>query len=180
MTDFIDVLEQQLVAAHARDDGRRRRFAPVSWRPVIVFAGAVAAAAVVVAAVLALSSPQSQPAPSPATEPPQTTPVHPPPPVRLAVLNGTTVTGLARVVADELVSKGYHAPVLVTNDATNPSRRRTVVDYRPGHKGDAQAVAGCLEVGLDRVRPMDTEATLQAIRADDIDVAVYVGADRVR
>ena len=46
MTDFIDVLEQQLVAAHRRPE--RRRFVVVPWRATIVFASAAAAAAVVV------------------------------------------------------------------------------------------------------------------------------------
>ena len=78
MTDFIDVLEQQLVAAHRGRE--RRRFVAVPWRTTIVFAGAVAAAAAVVVAVLALSSPAPQPAASPPTQPPQTTPVTPQPP----------------------------------------------------------------------------------------------------
>jgi hypothetical protein len=174
MTDFIDVLEQQLVTAHGRPE--RRRFVAVPWRATIVFAGAVAAAAAVVIAVLALSSPQSNPAPSPATQPPQTTPVNPPPPLRLAVLNGTTTTGLARAVADELTSVGYDEPRLVTNDPTNQSRTRTTIYYQGGHRADALGVASCLHVGQDRVVPMDV-ATREL--AGSVDVAVFVGADRV-
>ena len=176
MTDFIDVLEQQLVAAHRRPE--RRRFVTVPWRATIVFAGAAAAAAVVVIAVLALSSPTSQPAANgPATQPPQTTPVHPPPPVRLAVLNGTTITGLARTVADELTSLGYSEPNIVTNDTTNQARARTTVYFERGHHEDALGVASCLHIGSDRVQPMDANERALSDRAH---VAVFVGADRAR
>jgi hypothetical protein len=174
MTDFIDVLERQLVAAHGRP---RRRFVLPPWRATIVFAGAAAAAAVVVIAVLALSSPAPQPAASsPPTQPAQTTPVNPLPAVRLAVLNGTTTTGVARAVADVLTSKGYREPDLVSNDTTNQSRLRTSIYYRAGHQTDAADVASCLGVRLDRVLPMGAEERAVADRAD---VAVFVGADRV-
>jgi negative regulator of sigma E activity len=174
MTDFIDVLERQLVAAHGRP---QRRFALPPWRATIVFAGAAAVATAVVIAVLALSSPSPQPAASsPPTQPPQTTPVTPPPAVRLAVLNGTTTTGLARAVADALTSKGYREPDLVTNDTTNQSRVRTSVYYEAGHRLDAADVASCLGVRSDRVLPMGVGERVVADRAD---VAVFVGADRV-
>jgi hypothetical protein len=174
MTDFIDVLERQLVAAHGRP---QRRFALPPWRATIVFAGAAAAAAVVVIAVLALSSPSPQPAASsPSTQPPQTTPVTPPPAVRLAVLNGTTTTGLARAVADVLTSKGYREPDLVSNDTTNQSRLHTTIYYKAGHQMDAADVASCLAVRSSRVLPMGVEE--RAI-ADGADVAIFVGADRV-
>jgi len=174
MTDFIDVLEQQLVAAHP---GHGRRPFALPWRTTIVFAGAVAAAVAVVVAVLALSSPAPQPAASsPPTQPPQTTPVTPQPRVSLAVLNGTTTPGLARAVADALTSKGYHEPDLVTNDTTNQSRVRTTVYYEAGHRMDAADVASCLAVRPDRVLPMGVSERALADRAE---VAVFVGADRV-
>jgi hypothetical protein len=174
MTDFIDVLEQQLVSAHR---GRGRRVAAVPLRTTIVFAGALAAAAAVVVAVLALSSPQAQRAPSPATQPPQTTPVTPQAPVRVAVLNGTTVTGLARAAADELTSRGYDEPNVVTNDTTNQSRALTMVFYERGHRADALGVASCLHIRSDRVVPM--EATQRAL-SDRAQVAVFIGADRAK
>jgi hypothetical protein len=174
MTDFIDVLERQLVAAHGRP---QRRFVLPPWRATIVFAGAAAAAAVVVIAVLALSSPSPQPAASsPPTQPPQTTPVNPPPRLTVAVLNGTTTTGLARAVADELTSLGYPEPDLVTNDTSNQARRLTTVYYENGHRVDALGVADCLKIPRDRVRPTDPDVRALADRAD---VAVFVGADRV-
>ena len=176
MTDFIDVLEQQLVTAHGRPE--RRRFVAVPWRTTIVFAGAVAAAAVVVIAVLALSSPSPQPAASsPPTQPPQTTPVTPQARVSLAVLNATRITGLARAVADELTSLGYPEPNVVTNDVTNQSQARTTVYFERGHREDALGVASCLHIGSERVAPMDADARALADRAV---VAVFVGADLAR
>jgi hypothetical protein len=173
MTDFIDILEQQLVAAHRRPE--RRRFVAVPWRTTIVFAGAVAAAAVVVIAVLALSSPSPQPAASsPPTQPPQTTPVTPQPRLTLAVLNGTRITGLARGAADELTRRGYDEPILVNNDATNQARRRTMVYFERGHRTDALGVASCLHIGADRVVAMTAHARALADRAV---VAVFVGPD---
>jgi hypothetical protein len=171
MTDFIDVLEQQLVTAHR---GRARRVFVPPWRTTIVFAGAVAAAVAVVVAVLALSSPAPQHAASPPTSPPQTTPVTPQAPVRIAVLNGTTITGLARGAADKLTSLGYNEPNLVTNDTTNQQRARTTVYYEPGHRADALGVASCLHIGSDRVTPMDANARALSDRAQ---VAVFLGAD---
>ena len=176
MTDFIDVLEQQLVAAHR---GRPARRFAIPWRATIVFAGAVAAAAAVVAVVLALASPDAQRGATPPAQqtPPQTTPVHPVAPTRIAVLNGTTVTGLARGVADKLVAKGYNEPDLVTNDTTDQTRSITEVFYEDGHRTEAYGVADCLGIRFDRVRPMNANARALADRAD---IAVFVGADRAR
>lgn len=174
MTDFIDVLEQQLVAAHRRPD--RRRFVAVPWRTTIVFAGAVAAAAVVVIAVMALSSPTPQPAASPPTQPPQTTPVHPPAPSRIAVINGTDVTGLGASTAETLTNSGYRDVFVVTNDVATPLISGSGVSYEPGHRDLAQSVAACLEIRPDRVQPMTARARSVAGNAD---VAVFLGADKV-
>jgi hypothetical protein len=134
--------------------------------------------AAVVVAVLALSSPSPQPAASsPPTQPPQTTPVHPPAPVRLAVINGTAVTGLARAAADDLTSLGYNEPKLITNDPRNQSRARTTVYYQGHHRADALGVASCLHIGSDRVVLMDVGARELA---GTVDVAVFLGADRAR
>jgi hypothetical protein len=178
MTDFIDVLEQQLVNAHR---GRGRRFA-IPWRASVVLAGAVLAAAVVVALVVALSSPEPHRAASPPAHRATPAPAAKSPAaslggVALAVLNGTTVTGLARGAADRLTSSGYNEPNVVTNDTTNQTRQRTTVYYEPDHKGDAQGVAACLQIGLDRVVPMDANARALSDRAE---VAVFVGFDRAK
>jgi LytR cell envelope-related transcriptional attenuator len=183
MTDFIDVLEQQLVTAHR---GRGRRVAAVPWRTTIVFAGAVAAAAAVVVAVLALSSPQadrasSPPAPDRAASPPARAPRITASDVRktfsLAVLNGTTVTGLARAAADRLTTKGYNEPNVVTNDTTNQARPTTQIFYEAKARAAALDVARILGVSSARVTPMD--ATARAL-ADRARVAVFIGADRAK
>jgi hypothetical protein len=175
MTDFIDVLEQQLVAAHSRP--ARRQFVAVPWRATIVFAGAVATAAVIVIAVLALSSPEPHRAASPPARRSAPAPATAENRPTLAVLNGTTVTGLARVAADELTSNGYPEPNVVTNDTTNQTRPVSTVYYEPGHKVDAQGVAACLRIGYEHVAHMDANARALADRAD---VAVFIGADRAR
>jgi LytR cell envelope-related transcriptional attenuator len=191
MTDFIDVLEQQLVSAHR---GRGRRLFAVPWRTTIVFAGAVAVAAAVVVAVLALSSPAPHHPESPAAHRTASPPAHgaqtkpadrvasPPVPferarVPLAVLNGTTVTGLARGAADKLTTKGYNEPNVVTNDTTNQQRPTTQVFYEAKARAAALDVAKILGVPTAQVKPMDANARALADRAE---VAVFMGADKAR
>jgi hypothetical protein len=175
MTDFIDVLEQQLMTAH----GRRPRRLAMPWRGGAALVATAAAAALVVALVVALASPDSHRGASPPAQqsPPKTTPVRPVEPTTIAVLNGTTVTGLGRDAANELTAGGYEAPNVVANDTTNQSRRRSEIFYEPGHKADAEGVAGCLHIGFDRITPMDANARALADRAD---VAVFIGADRAK
>jgi hypothetical protein len=196
MTDFIDVLEQQLVAAHR---GRGRRPFALPWRTTIVFAGAVAAAAVAVVLVVALSSPGPHRAASPPAHRAQTKPADraasPPahraqtkpadrvarPPVSLergrvplAVLNGTTVTGLARGAADKLTSRGYNEPNLVTNDTTYQARATTEIYFGAGARAAAVDVAGTLGVRSAHIRPMDANARALGHRAK---VVVFIGSD---
>jgi LytR cell envelope-related transcriptional attenuator len=173
MTDFVDLLEQQLVAAH----GRRERFVP-PWRAGMVLVAAAGAAAIIVAVVIGLASPDSQRAAPPSGQqaPPQTTPVHPVAPTTIAVLNGTDVTGLARQAADTLTAKGYDEPNVVTNDTTNPTRKVTEVFYEPGHRNEAFSVASCLEVRFDHVHAMNANARALADRAE---IAVFLGTDSV-
>jgi hypothetical protein len=175
MTDFIAALEEQLVTAHR--ERRPRRFV-VPWRGGAVLVAAAATVAVVVAVVVALASPDKQrAAPPPAQEPPaQTTPVHPVRPTTVAVLNGTTVIGLARAAANTLMASGFRAGV-VTNDTTNRQRPLTQIYYEPGFREQARSAAGCLQVGLDRVLPMNPTARVAADRAD---IAVFIGADKAK
>jgi hypothetical protein len=171
MTDFLDVLEQQLIAAH----GRPQRFVP-PWRGGMVLVAAAGAAAIIVAVVVGLASPDAQHAARRPAGPhgPAATPA-----LRsatsLAVLNGTTVTGLARAAADKLAAAGYHEPNVVSSDATNQARAHSEVLYEPGHRAAAVDVARL--VGVDRVRAMDANARVVADRAQ---VAVFIGADRAR
>ncbi len=143
----------------------------------IVLVAAGAAAAIVVALVIGLASPSSERGAGPPagqTTPPQTTPVHPVPPRSVAVLNGTTITGLARAAADELASRGYNAPDVVTNDMSNQSRQTSEVFYEDGYRTEAYGVADCLHIRFDHVHAMNANARALADRAR---IAVFLGAD---
>ncbi|HKE81787.1 MAG TPA: LytR C-terminal domain-containing protein [Solirubrobacteraceae bacterium] len=173
MTDFVDVLEQQLRDAH----GRRARPVP-PWRAGIVLVAAAAAAAVIVALVVGLASPRTQQPPAQQqTTPPVTTPVKPVAPTHLAILNGTTITGLARAAADTLVANGYSEPNVVMNDTTNQHRKHSEVFYEAGYRNEAFSVADCLHIRFDRVHEMTPDARALADRAN---IAVFVGADQPR
>jgi hypothetical protein len=97
--------------------------------------------------------------------------------VPLAVLNGTTVTGLARGAANKLASKGYQQPNVVTNDTTNQARGTTEIFYEPNAKAAALDVAKILGVTAAQVKPMDANARALADRAL---VAVFVGSDKAQ
>jgi hypothetical protein len=97
--------------------------------------------------------------------------------VPLAVLNGTTVTGLARGAADKLTAKGYNEPNVVTNDTTNQQRPTTQVYYEAKAHAAALDVAKILGVPTSQVKPMDANARALADRAQ---VAVFVGGDKAQ
>ena len=97
--------------------------------------------------------------------------------VPLAVLNGTTVTGLARGAADKLTAKGYNEPNVVTNDTTNQQRPTTLVYYEAKAHPAALDVAKILGVPISQVKPMDANARALADRAQ---VAVFVGGDKAQ
>ena len=97
--------------------------------------------------------------------------------VPLAVLNGTTVTGLARGAADKLTAKGYNEPNVVTNDTTNQRRPATQVFYEAKARAAAFDVAKVLGVPTSQVKPMDANARALADRAQ---VAVFVGGDKAQ
>jgi hypothetical protein len=92
----------------------------------------------------------------------------------VAVLNGTTVPGLARAVADKLLAAGYKIGT-VTN-APDQQRAATQVAYQQGQQVTARQVAKTIDVGNDAVSPIDevTEATA----GSDAMIVVTVGADQ--
>src|SRR4051812_8361564 len=97
--------------------------------------------------------------------------------VRVAVLNGTTFTGLARSASDKLTKAGFQ-PGTVTNDTTNQSRSATAVFYADNQKNAALDVAKLIGIGRDAVQPLD--ANTRAVAGQDADVVVSVGADQAR
>jgi hypothetical protein len=174
MTDFIAALEEQLVTAHR--ERPRRRFA-VPWRGGAVLVAAAVTAAAVVAVVLALATPDARKAASPKPHGTVTLPsAEPRYDATVSVLNGTTVTGLARVASEKLTSLGFREGV-VTNDTTNQNRRRTEIYYEPGYREQAQAVAACLEVGVNRVHPMNANARVAGDRGE---IVVFMGVDKAK
>jgi hypothetical protein len=96
--------------------------------------------------------------------------------VTAAVLNGTTVPGLAAQVADQLSGGGF-ARGQVTN-AADQQRGETTVQYAPGQKAAAEEVAGIIKTSKAKVTPLD--ANTQAIAGPDAEVVVTVGADRTQ
>ncbi len=95
----------------------------------------------------------------------------------LAVLNGTTVTGLARGAANKLTSKGYNQPNVVSTDTTNQARGATEIFYEPQAHAAGLDVAKILGVPSSQVKPMDGNARALADRAL---VAVFVGSDKAQ
>jgi hypothetical protein len=97
--------------------------------------------------------------------------------VTVAVLNGTTTTGLARAASDKLTKVGFQ-PGVVTNDTTNQARSATAVFYTPGNRRAALDVAMVIGEGADAVQPIDDGTRL--IAGQGADVVVTVGADQAQ
>ena len=92
--------------------------------------------------------------------------------VKVGVLNGTSLGGLAGNVASDLSAIGYDV-VATTN--TDPGFKRTEVLYEDKQKPAAQKVAGDLGVEEKDVKPIDR---VSRERAPGADVVVIAGEDR--
>jgi hypothetical protein len=93
--------------------------------------------------------------------------------VRVAVFNGTTVSGLADRVADDIEAGGF-ARDQVANASTQ-DRSATIVFYAEGARAQGRDVAEVIKLGTDAIQPMDSSTrTLD----DDADVIVIVGSDQ--
>jgi hypothetical protein len=162
----------------ASADGRRR--------PLIVGLALLAglAAVVFLATQVLGGGGDSQPASKPntlASQPTTGGASSGPPPVaragvKVAVLNGTTVPGLAAQVADQLQTGGFGRGQ-VTN-AADQQRAETTVQYSSSQRRAADEVARILKIPKTRVKPLD--ANTQAIAGPDAVVVVTVGADRTQ
>jgi LytR cell envelope-related transcriptional attenuator len=93
--------------------------------------------------------------------------------VTVAVLNGTTIAGLAALVGEEARGDGFTLGT-VTN-AAQTNQAKSEVRYRAGQKNAATAVARKLDIGT--IKPVDP---LSADLAGSFDVLVLVGADRAK
>jgi hypothetical protein len=92
--------------------------------------------------------------------------------VRVSVLNGTSINGLAGAVGAEVRSNDYQ---LAEVTSTAPGVERTVVMYAEGEKAAAQKVARDLGLEPGQVEELDREARLLA---GDAEVVVIAGEDR--
>jgi LytR cell envelope-related transcriptional attenuator len=89
--------------------------------------------------------------------------------IEVAVLNGTSATGLAATWGDKIEGKGFEVGA-VTN--TNSTFEDSVVMFEPGSKPEAKEVAK--QLGFKKVQPMTAEV---AEVSDKADVSVVVGED---
>ena len=92
----------------------------------------------------------------------------------VAVLNGTTVTGLARSAADSIAKKGYQVPKVT--DAADQNQQASTVAYADGFKESARRVAKLLGITSSHVAPID--ASTSAVAGNDASVVVTMGLDK--
>jgi hypothetical protein len=92
--------------------------------------------------------------------------------VTVAVLNGTTVPGLAATIMDQVEEAGFRAGT-VANFLPNQQLGESVVQYTPGHEREAAAVSRRLQIAQrEAVNPSSQELAGAAT------VVVVVGADK--
>jgi len=90
----------------------------------------------------------------------------------VAVLNGTTFTGLAGRLADEIAGDGYARGVTQTN-TRDQTIEQSVVFYADGYRNAARNVGKLLSI--DQAEPLDSETAAVAPGAN---VVVLAGADQ--
>jgi hypothetical protein len=90
----------------------------------------------------------------------------------VAVLNGTTFTGLAGQLADEVAAEGYERGVTETN-TRDQTIQESVVYFADGFGRSARAVGRLLSI--EQFEPLDSET---ASLAPGADVVVLAGADQ--
>ena len=92
--------------------------------------------------------------------------------VTVAVLNGTTVPGLAATIMDQAEEAGFRAGT-VANFLPNQQLGESVVQYTPGHEREAAVVSRRLKIAQrEAVNPSSQEL------AGDATVVLLVGADK--
>jgi LytR cell envelope-related transcriptional attenuator len=91
--------------------------------------------------------------------------------VTVAILNGTTVQGLAAKVGEEVTAGGFTLGTI--GNAAKIDQARSEVLYRKGQAQAARAVANRL--GIQQTGPVDS---VNAEIAGSFDVVVLVGSDR--
>jgi hypothetical protein len=93
--------------------------------------------------------------------------------IKIAVLNGTRQTGLARGVADRLGESGFTIGTVGNN--TVKGVPQTIVSFTAGSERAAQIVANLIKVERSSVQPIARTTSAAA----DVDVVVTVGTDLI-
>jgi LytR cell envelope-related transcriptional attenuator len=92
--------------------------------------------------------------------------------VTVAVLNGTTVPGLALQVSNRVSAKGFKIGTVANTADQQQQRAESVVLYSPGHRDEAKAVSRRLSIPQrQRIDPGSQQL------AGDATVVVIAGAD---
>ncbi len=94
----------------------------------------------------------------------------------VSVLNGTTVTGLARGAMNRILERGYREGIVVTN--TDQTLQKTVIQFAQGSRRQALDVARIVGVGRGALQPIDQNT--RVLGGADAAVVVIVGADRAQ
>jgi len=92
--------------------------------------------------------------------------------VTVAVLNGTTVPGLAKQVGDRVEAQGFRLGTVANTADQEQQRAESVILFAPGHKNEASAVSRRLSI-IQR-QPIDTASRGLT---GDATVVVIAGAD---
>jgi hypothetical protein len=95
--------------------------------------------------------------------------------VKVAVLNGTTVSGLAGQLAEEVEANGFVVGAVANSADQEQQRAESVVLFAPGHEREATAVSRRLKINQRQA----IDAASQEL-AGDATVVVIVGADRAQ
>jgi hypothetical protein len=94
----------------------------------------------------------------------------------VAVLNGTTVTGLARTAADQLEARDYN--VARVTDAADQAQQTSQVAYSDGFQGSARRIARI--VGIDRANVVPLDESTRVVAGTDVSVVVTMAADKAQ
>ena len=92
--------------------------------------------------------------------------------VTVAVLNGTTVPGLAKQVGDRVAAQGFQLGTVANTADQEQQRAESVVMFSPGHRNEARVVGR--KLSISQRQPVD--AASQEL-AGDATVVVIAGAD---
>ena len=91
--------------------------------------------------------------------------------VTVAVLNGTTVPGLAAALRDQIAAAGFKKGRI--DVFPDQQLAESVVQYAPGHQPEAKAVSR--RFGISRREPVTADSR---VLAGDATVIVIAGADK--